>query len=73
MKLIDYLREHSISDEEFAAKVSRSKWAVRKWMYAQRVPRPAEMSAIAAATGGAVTANDFMNSAPLPADPVEAA
>lgn len=66
MKLIDYLRTKEIPDHEFAATVGRSKWAVRKWMYGQRVPRPAEMTSIAKATEGQVTANDFMEAAARP-------
>ena len=60
MKLIDYLRRQNLTDEQFAALVGRSRWAVRKWMYGQRTPRLSEMQAIARVTDGAVSANDFM-------------
>lgn len=66
MKLIDYLRDQKISDEEFAAKIGRSKHGVRKWMYGQRLPRPAELAAIRTITGGKVTLDDFL---PAPASP----
>lgn len=64
MKLIDYLRANNLTDEAFAARVGRSKWAVRKWMYGQRVPRGVEMLAIANATQGVVSADDFMPARP---------
>jgi DNA-binding transcriptional regulator YdaS (Cro superfamily) len=71
MKLIDYLRAKNLTDDAFAALVGRSKWAVRKWMYSQRTPRPAEMLAISQATRGAVTADDFMPQPAPSSEPVE--
>ena len=62
MKLIDYLRKHDLTPEDFGGLVGRSHWAVRKWMYGQRTPRPAEMRAIGDATNKLVTPNDFLNS-----------
>jgi transcriptional regulator with XRE-family HTH domain len=64
MKLIEYLREQNLTDEQFAEQVGKSKWAVRKWMYGQRVPRHNEMQSIALLTGGKVTANDFFGDPP---------
>lgn len=62
MKLKDYLQQHQITEIEFAALVGRSRWAVRKWKYGQRVPRANELLAISSATNGAVTPNDFLPS-----------
>jgi antitoxin CcdA len=42
---------------------------VYKWRSGQNVPRPAQLAALAKATRGAVTANDFV--AALPAEPAE--
>ena len=68
MTLIEYLRSTQTSDATFAQKVGRSRWAVRKWMYRQRVPRAAELAAIARLTDGKVTANDFMPPVPAPSE-----
>jgi hypothetical protein len=62
MNLQAYMRQNDLSPEDFGAKVGRSHWAVRKWMYGQRTPRAAEMRAIHDATGGLVTPNDFLAS-----------
>lgn len=71
MKLVDFMRNHRLSDDEFAASVGGcSAFAVRKWKYGERIPRGETLNRIAAATGGAVTANDFM---PEPADAKEPA
>jgi DNA-binding transcriptional regulator YdaS (Cro superfamily) len=64
MKLLDYLKKQNIADHAFAETVGRSRSAVRKWMYGQRIPRPAEMLAIKEATDGKVTADDFMHAPP---------
>lgn len=62
MKLLDYLKANSISDEDFARRVgvSISVGAVRKWKYGERVPRLPELVRIEELTDGAVTARDFL-------------
>ena len=55
-----YLHAQNLTDADFGILVQRSRWAVRKWMYGQRVPRSAELVKIAAVTSGAVTPNDFL-------------
>lgn len=60
MKLKAYLKLAKLSDADFALSIGRSRSAVRKWIYGQRTPRPADMRLIADRTKGAVTANDFM-------------
>jgi transcriptional regulator with XRE-family HTH domain len=40
-----------------------SSHAVKKWRYGERVPRPDAMQRLAKATGGKVTADDFMREA----------
>jgi DNA-binding transcriptional regulator YdaS (Cro superfamily) len=62
MKLHQYIKENCLTQESFGVLVGRSKWAVRKWMYGQRMPRPAEMVAIREATRGQVTPDDFFDS-----------
>ncbi|WP_442907408.1 helix-turn-helix domain-containing protein [Kaistia sp. MMO-174] len=59
MKLAAYLLTHRLTNDAFGAKVGASPAAVRKWRYGERIPRPEQMSRIAAATGGEVTAADF--------------
>jgi len=65
MQLDAYLREKKLADESFAALLGSdvSAWGVRKWRYGQRIPRLAMQQRIAAATSGAVTANDFVAAA----------
>ena len=65
MQLDAYLRENNLTNEAFATKIGAdvSVWAVRKWRYGQRIPRLAMQGRIAHATGGAVTANDFVAAA----------
>lgn len=62
MKLLEYLKVHDISDEQFAAQIGGcSVSAVRKWKYGDRVPRLPELVRIEELTGGAVTARDFLS------------
>lgn len=60
MKLLDWMKANEMSDVAFAERVGRSKWAVRKWIYGQRVPRRAELLQILEITSGAVTPSDFL-------------
>lgn len=66
MTLHDYLALHGLSPKAFSEKlkalfpkVNASERAVIKWSRGERTPRPDAMKAIAAATNGAVSANDF--------------
>lgn len=61
MKLSDFLRAAGLDDEAFAAQMGDcSAHAVKKWRYAERVPRPDQMRRIAEITEGKVTPNDFV-------------
>lgn len=61
MKLATYMADNGITARQMADLIGRvSESGVRKWMYDERVPRPEILARIHAATGGAVTANDFM-------------
>lgn len=59
MTLADYLRKHDLRFSEFARLISSSRQNVSRWASGTVLPRPAEMTKIAAATRGKVTANDF--------------
>lgn len=59
MDLASYLSQSKTTYEAFARKLGVSPFAVGKWARRQRMPRPAVMARISAATGGEVTANDF--------------
>lgn len=70
MKLSDYMRERELDDEKvsLASGGQFSPEAVRKWRYGQRMPRPAQLRALAEITGGLVTANDFIIDPPTPTE-----
>lgn len=63
MQLDAFIRDRSLTDESFAQLIGDdvSEWAVRKWRYGQRIPRPAMQRRIARATEGRVTPNDFVD------------
>ena len=67
MKLTEYMREHELDDERMAARIGCSSYAVRKWKYGERIPRPEQLAKIAEATGWKVRANDFVDSPAPPA------
>ena len=61
MKLQTYMRENEIDAAAMAEKIGNcSAKAVENWMYGDRFPRPNHLRAIAEATGGQVTASDFL-------------
>lgn len=60
MRLKTYLRLNGLTQKQFAENVGSTYWAVRKWCYGERMPRPAQLRKINSATNGQVTANDFM-------------
>lgn len=59
MRLVDYLRANRMSQAELARRCRVSQQAVARWANGLRVPRAAQMAAVAQATGGHVTAADF--------------
>ncbi len=67
MKLIDYMRLHTLRPEDIADRVGDvSPSGVRKWMSGERIPRRDQMERLAIVTAGAVLPNDFFT---LPATP----
>ena len=59
MTLNEYLRTKPLAIEDFALQVGASEAAVKKWLRRDRLPRPAMLAKIEAATGGQVQPNDF--------------
>jgi transcriptional regulator with XRE-family HTH domain len=59
MTLREYLQRHAITQTAFAAAIGTSQAAVNRYC-AFRVPEAEVMQAIAHATGGAVTGEDFL-------------
>jgi hypothetical protein len=59
MKLNKYMKIHALDNAQMAEKLACSPFAVRKWRYGGRMPRPDQMVRIADVTGGAVMPNDF--------------
>lgn len=61
MKLADYMKSVGLSNLAMARKIGCcSEFAVKKWKYGERTPRPDQMARIRAATAGQVSADDFM-------------
>lgn len=60
MTLREWLKKKKMKPEDFAAKVAASEGAVLKWLSGERFPRPESLARIQLATGGKVTANDFV-------------
>ena len=61
MRLGDFMKEKGLDDAAMAAVIGEvSEFAVKKWRYGERTPRPAQMQRISKATEGRVTADDFM-------------
>jgi hypothetical protein len=61
MRLADFMKDRGLDDAAMAALIGDcSEFAVKKWRYGERTPRPAQMSRIVHVTGGTVTANDFL-------------
>ncbi|GLK78005.1 hypothetical protein GCM10008171_32590 [Methylopila jiangsuensis] len=68
-----FIFDAEMTRAEFAALVGVSLGCVHKWARGERTPRPSQMARITAATGGKVTANDFMPPLPAPAPEQRAA
>jgi transcriptional regulator with XRE-family HTH domain len=60
MQLATYLSQKEISDGDFAEAIGVSRQAVHRYKTGERFPERAVLQKIAEATGGNVTANDFM-------------
>ena len=60
MKLETYLQSQSLSQPEFARRLNVSQSAVNMWLHGRRFPKQEMLLRISAATGGAVTPNDFL-------------
>jgi transcriptional regulator with XRE-family HTH domain len=72
MQLRAYLDQHQLTQVQFAALVGVNQSAVAKWLDGTRPSWPT-MERIVAATGGAVTPNDFLPStSPAQAEDVAA-
>lgn len=69
MKLGDWIKDRKMTLEAFGHVVSADKSTVSRWVDGTVVPRPSKMREITEATGGEVTANDFM--AVVPADGIQ--
>jgi len=76
MKLRAWLNQQRLTTAEFAKRIDVGQAAVSRYCLDQRMPRRAVMQRIVAATGGAVTPNDFLPcaaaTAPAQADQVAA-
>lgn len=59
MTLADYLVEHKLTHQEFAARIGCEQPTVTRFVKKRRIPSPDLMRQIAGVTNGAVTANDF--------------
>lgn len=67
MKLGTYLDTNNIRATDFATNIGVSPSTVGRWVKNERYPRPEQFQIIAAATNGAVTANDFYDTSEVPA------
>jgi len=63
MTLADFMKENRLTDADFAAKIAVDRSTVSRLRRTNQCPSRATMQAIAEATGGAVTADDFWLSA----------
>lgn len=63
MKLDDYLKRHDLTEAEFGAMIGISQPQVNRLRRGIRWPNRETAKAIAAATKGRVTADDFMEPA----------
>lgn len=60
MRLETYLSLSGLTQAEFAQRIGASQGSVSKYCAGRAFPSPAILARIAAATGDAVTANDFV-------------
>ncbi|RMF02468.1 MAG: XRE family transcriptional regulator [Alphaproteobacteria bacterium] len=64
MNLAEYMRRNGINDEQLAARVGRARTTVMRWRRGVTRPDWAAVAALERATGGAVTASDFVEPQP---------
>lgn len=62
MNLRTWLAANKISIADFAGRIGVTQTAVYRYVDGDRTPRPEVLRQIHAATGGEVTANDFLHS-----------
>ena len=60
MRLAEYLEKHELSAAGFGRLIGVTGSTVWRYAHGQRTPRRAIIHRIVEATGGAVTANDFL-------------
>jgi len=65
MKLAAWLEHRRLTHEAFGVLIGAERSAVTRYVHG-RMPKSAILARIVAATGGEVTANDFVDSAPQP-------
>lgn len=65
MTLADYLNQHSINDDDFAAKIGRDRSSVFRLRKGSHKPPPDLMQKIAEVTDGAVLPNDWFDGLPI--------
>ena len=59
MTLDEYLRQQKLTEASFAEVIGSTQQSVHRYRRNTRVPRPAVMERIVAATGGKVSPDDF--------------
>ncbi len=69
MKLAEWLATSDITPAQLAGACGVHAITVYKWRAGTNFPRPAQLEAIAKATGGAVTAEDFLPETSRPPKP----
>ncbi len=72
MKLSDWMDRSGVKPAQLAATCGVHAITIYKWRAGSSFPRPAQLAALAQATGGAVTSNDFLN-APTTSQPARSA
>lgn len=66
VKLGRYISREKITYEAFGKRIGRDHTAVSRYVNGKRLPNRVTMRKIIDATGGAVTANDFLDEMPKP-------
>jgi transcriptional regulator with XRE-family HTH domain len=68
MKLASYLETNKIPDSAFAEAIGVTRQAVYRYRTGDRFPERPVLAKISEATGGEVTANDFVDAPPTAPD-----